>query len=97
MAGEFFTTSATWEARKRGRLKFNSENLRLHPGLATSLVAHIVKNLPAMQEMWVQSLGQADTLEKEMVTHSSILTQRIPWTKEPDALQFMGSQKLRGQ
>ena len=73
MAGEFFTTSATWEARKRGRLKFNSENLRLHPGLATSLVAHIVKNLPAMQETQVLSLGWEDFLEVEMGTHSSIL------------------------
>ena len=54
----------------------------------------MVKNLPAMQETWVRSLGQEDPLEKEMATHSSILAWRIPWTEEPDRLQFMGSQKL---
>ena len=42
----------------------------------------MVKNLPAMQETWVQSLGQEDSLEKEMATHSSVLTWRIPWTNE---------------
>ena len=54
-----------------------------------SLVAQMVKNLPAMQENPVQSLGQADPLEKEMATHSSILTWRIPWTEEPGKLQFI--------
>ena len=53
-----------------------------------------VKNLPAMQETWVQSLGQEDPLEKRMATHSSTLTWRIPWTEEPDWLQSMGSQRL---
>ena len=48
-----------------------------------SLVAPMVKNLSAMQETWVQSLGQEDPLEKGMVTHSSILAWRIPWTEEP--------------
>ena len=43
----------------------------------------MVKNLPAMQDTWVQSLGWEDTLEKEMATHSSILAWRIPWTEEP--------------
>ena len=42
-----------------------------------------------------KALGQADTLEKEIATHSSILAQRIPWAKEPDGLQFVGSQKVR--
>ena len=46
-----------------------------------------------MQEMWVQSLDQDDPLEKEMVTHSSILAYEIPWTEEPGGLQSMGSQK----
>ena len=46
---------------------------------------------PAMQETWVQALGQEDPLEKEMATHSSILAWRIPWTKEPSRLQSMGS------
>ena len=46
-----------------------------------------------MQEMWVQSLGQEDALEKEMATHSSILCWEIPWIEEPGGLQSMGSQK----
>ena len=45
-------------------------------------MAQTVKNLPAMQETWVKSLGQEDPLEKEMATHSSILAWRIPWTEE---------------
>ena len=52
----------------------------------------MVKNLPAMQETWVQSLGQEDPLEKEMATHSSILAWRNPWTEEPGGLQSMGPQ-----
>ena len=56
-----------------------------------SLVAQTIKNLPAMQEAWVQSLGQKDPLEKEMATQSSILAWRVPWTEEPDGLQSMGS------
>ena len=47
----------------------------------------------AMQETWVQSLGQEDPLEKEMATHSSILAWKIPWTEESGRLQFMESQK----
>ena len=50
----------------------------------------MVKNLPAMKEMWVRSLGQEDPLEKEITTHSSIFAQKIPWTKEPGGLQSMG-------
>ena len=50
----------------------------------------MVKNLPAMQETRVQSLGQEDTLEKEMATHSSVLAWRIPWTEEPSGLQSRG-------
>ena len=46
----------------------------------------MVKNLPAMQETWVQSLHGEDTLEKEMVTHSSILAWEIPWIEEPNGL-----------
>ena len=49
-------------------------------------MAQMVKNLPAMQDTWVQSLGWEDALEKEMATHSSILAWRIPWTEEPDRL-----------
>ena len=55
-----------------------------------SQVAQMVKNLPAMQETWVQSLGQEDPLEKEMATHSSILAWKIPWVEEPGRLQSMG-------
>ena len=58
---------------------------------STFLVAQMVKNLPAVQETWVQSLGWEDSLEKEIATHSSILVWEIPWTEEPGGLQFMGS------
>ena len=53
----------------------------------------MVKNLPAMQETQVPSLGQEDTLEKGMATHSSILAWEIPWTEESGRLQSIGSQK----
>ena len=56
------------------------------------LVAQTVKNLPAMRETRVQSLGQEDSLEKRMATHSSVLAWEIPWTEEPGGLQFVGSQ-----
>ena len=60
-----------------------------------SLVAQRVKNPPAMQETWVRSLGQEDPLEESMATHSSILTCRIPWSKEPGGLRCTGSQRVR--
>ena len=60
-----------------------------------SLVAQMVKNLPAMQETHVRSLGQEEPLEKGMATHSNILALRIPWTGEPGGLQSMGSQRVR--
>ena len=59
-----------------------------------SLVAQMVKNLPAMQESWVQCLGPKDPLEKEMTTHFSILAWRIPWTEEPWGLQSTGLQRV---
>ena len=59
-----------------------------------SLVAQLVKNLPAMPETWIWSLGWEDPLEKRTAIHSSILTWRIPWTEEPGRLQSMGSQKV---
>jgi len=59
----------------------------------TDLVAQLVKNLPAVQETWVQFLGWEDPLEKEMAIHSSILAWRIPWTEEPGGLQSEGSQE----
>ena len=62
--------------------------------LRASLVAQRLKCLPAMRETWVQSLGQEDSLENEMATHSSILAWRIPRTEEPGGLQSMGSQRV---
>ena len=58
-------------------------------------MAQTVKNLPAVQETQVWSLGWEDLLEKGMATHSSVLAWRIPWTEEPDGLQFTGSQRVR--
>ena len=60
-----------------------------------SLVAQMVKNLPAMWESWVQFLSQEALLEKEMATHSSTLAWRIPWREEPGGLQFKGSQRVK--
>ena len=57
-----------------------------------SLVAQVVKNLPAMQETQVQSLGPEDPLEKELAIHSGILAWRISWAEKPGRLQSMGSQ-----
>ena len=57
-------------------------------------VAQTVKNLPAMQETRVQSLGREDPLKKGMAIHSSILAWRIPWTEEPGGLQSIGLQKF---
>ena len=58
-------------------------------------MAQLVKNLLAMREIWVQSLGWEGPLEKEKATHSSILAWRIPWTEKPGGLQSMGSQRVR--
>ena len=65
-------------------------------GLAfwASHVTQLVKNLTAMQETWISSLGQEDTLGEGMATHSSILAWRIPWTKEPGGLSSTGSQRV---
>ena len=57
------------------------------------LIAQMVKNLPAVQEPRVRSLGGEDPLEKEMATHSCILAWKIPWTEEPGGLQSMGLQR----
>ena len=69
-----------------------SERLFLY--LTASLVAQMVKRLPAMWETWVRSLGWEDLLEKEMVTHSNILAWRMPGTEEPGRLQSMGLQRV---
>ena len=58
-------------------------------------MAQSVKNLPAMQETWVQFLGGEDSLEKGMATHISILAWEVPWIEEPGGLQSMGLQRFR--
>ena len=68
--------------------------VHIHTYIWASLVTQMVKNLPAMQGIRVQSLGQEDPLEKGMATQSSILAWRIPWTEEPGGLQSMGSQRV---
>ena len=62
--------------------------------VGASLVAQVVKHLPAMRETQFRSLGQEDPLEKEMATHFSSLAWKIPWTEEPGRLQSMGLQKF---
>ena len=62
--------------------------------ITSKLVAQMVKNLPAMQETWIQSLGQKDPLEKGMATHSRILTWRTRWTEELGGLQSMELQRV---
>ena len=61
---------------------------------SSSLVAQAVKHLPTMWETRVQTLGWEDLLEKEMVTHGSVLAWKIPWMEEPSRLQSMGSQRV---
>ena len=82
------TLSLTKEARI-----YNGE--KTASSISGSLVAQTVKHLPTMEETQVQSLGQEDLLEKEMATHSSVLTWKIPWTEDPGRLQSMGSQRVK--
>ena len=63
--------------------------------IRASLVAQMVKLLPAMRETWVRSLGWEDPLEKEMATHASILAWEIPWTEVPGGLQSMSLKRIR--
>ena len=74
-------------------MKVGSESYVVREG--ASLEAQLVKNLTAMQETGVRSLGQEDPLEKEMASHSRVLAWRIPWTEEPSGLQSMRSQRVR--
>ena len=69
--------------------------LLLQVFLGASLVAQTVKHLSAMQEIWVQSLGWEDPLEKEIAAHSSILAWSIPYTEEPGGLQSTGWQRVK--
>ena len=62
--------------------------------MRVSLIAQMVKNLPAVQETWVRPLGWEEPLEKGMATHSRILAWEIPWTEEPGGLQSMGPQRV---
>ena len=71
------------------------ELLYVHKLRGSFQVAQMVKNLPAMQDTWIQSLGREDFPEKGIATHPSILAWRIPWTEEFGGLQFMGSQRVR--
>ena len=59
-----------------------------------SLVAQMVKRLPAVRETWARSLGWEDPLEREMATYSSTLAWKVPWTEEPGRLQCMGLQRV---
>ena len=70
-----------------------NQKFTVHSRIKASLVAQIVKCLPAMRETRVESLGWEDPLEKEMATHSSIFAWKISWM-EPGRLQFMGSQRV---
>ena len=67
--------------------------INVHLLFWASFIDQLVKNLPAMWETWVRSLGREGSLEKEMATHSNVLAWRIPWTEEPGGLQSMGSQE----
>ena len=68
-------------------------DLRMHlEAYGTSMVAQVVKNLPAMQETWFRSLGREGPLEKGMATHSSVLAWKIPWMEEPGRLRSTWSQ-----
>ena len=78
-----FSLSLTLFSRKFFFFFFFSESA------LASLLAQMVKNLPAMHETRVQALGQEDSLEKGMAAHSSILAWRLPWTEEPGGLQSM--------
>ena len=73
----------------------NEKLVFLRLTIQASLVAHKVKNLPAMQKTQVQSLGREDPLEKGMPAHSSMFAWRIPWMEKPGGLQSMQSQKVR--
>ena len=86
-----FQTSASNKIPKTIEVEFRRD---FYPSVVASLVAQLVKSLPAMCENLVRSLGPEDPVEKEMATHSSVLAWRSPWTEEPGGLQSMGSQRV---
>ena len=109
IAGGFFTNWVTWEAlsvrilcfkwRLASVLGYLRNDLTMlfvwqYAVVMASLVTQMVKNMPAMWETQVRSLGQEDPLEECMATHSSLPAWRIPWTEEPSGLQFMESRSL---
>ena len=75
-------------------ISWHGINWHMTSVLRDSLVAQMVKNLLAIRETWVRSLGPKDPLEKEMATHSSILAWKILWTEEPGRVQSIGSQRV---
>ena len=87
------SSNTSWQIEGE-KLEAVTDFLLLGSKVTGSLVAQMVKNLPAMQETRVRSLGQEDPLEKGMAAHSSILSWRIPWTEEPGRLQSLGSQRV---
>ena len=84
--------SLRWLRWATMHVKFHLFGTRLY---ITSLVVQMVKRLPTVRETWVQTLDREDLLEKEMITHSSILAWKIPCMEEPGRLQSMGSQRVR--
>ena len=90
-------TSGYQRGNVGGSDKLGGWNEHIHTTICinwASLVAQMIKHLPAMQETWVRSLGQGEPLEKEMATHSSILAWKIAWTEEPSGLKSLGSQRV---
>ena len=93
--GRLSGENSTLKKEKSG-IRLSPLNLRCPSAIQRPhLVAQMVKNLPAMQETQVQSLGRENPLEKGTAIHSSILAWRIPWTEESGRLQSMGSQRVR--
>ena len=100
LLGEFYgqrslASCNLWDCKKLDTTECVHTHTPLRNEYISSLVAQMIKNPTAMQETWVQSLGQEDPLEKGMATHSGILAWRIPWTEEPGRLQSMGLQRVR--
>ena len=85
-----FRSPRAWAQFKLLSKEGDGQNLGTEP----SLVAQMVKSLPAVWETQVRSLGQEDPLEEEMATHSSILAWEIPWMEEPGRLQSLGLQRV---
>ena len=86
---------SNYREEQKDSLRFINVSFKVTPSSQrASQAAQSVKNLPAMQEMWVWSLGQEDPLEEGMATHFSILARKIPWTEEPSGLRSIGSQRV---